>query len=65
MKIGKAEKFVANLNGKTKYVIGIRNLKQALSHGLVLRKAHRVIKFNKNARLKPYIDINTDLRKQK
>ena len=43
---------------KSKYVIRIRNLKQALNHRLVLKKVHRVIKFNQNAWLKPYIDIN-------
>ena len=45
MKIEKVENFVANLHGKTKYVIRIRNLKQALNHGLVLKKVYRVIKF--------------------
>ena len=49
---------------KTEYVIHIRNLKQALNHGLVLQKVHRVISFNQNAWLKPYIDMNTDLRKK-
>ena len=63
MKFGKVEKLVANLHDKTEYVIHIRNLKQALNHGLVLKKVHRVIKFNQNAWLKPYIDMNTDLRK--
>ena len=29
-----------------------------------LKKVHRVIKFNQNAWLKPYININKDLRKK-
>ena len=62
MKIEKFEKLVANLHVKTEYVIHIRNLKQALNHGLVLKKVHRVIKFNQNTWLKPYIDMNTDLK---
>ena len=64
MKIEKIEKLVPNLRDKTEYVIHIRNLKQALNHGLVLKKVHKVIKFNQNAWLKPYIDMNTDLRKK-
>ena len=35
VKIEKVEKLVANLHGKTEYVMHIRNLKQALNHGLV------------------------------
>ena len=35
MEIEKIEKLVANLHDKTKYVIHIRNLKQALNNGLV------------------------------
>ena len=62
MKIKKVEKLVANLHDKTEYVIHIRNLKQALNYGLVLRNVHRVIKFNQNALLKLYVDMNTDLR---
>ena len=46
MKIEKLEKFVANLHDKTEYVLHIRNLKHALNHELVLKKVHRVIKFN-------------------
>ena len=34
----KIEKLVANLHDKTKYDIHIRNLKQALNHGLVFIK---------------------------
>ena len=46
MKIKKDEKLVANLHDKTKYVIHIRNLKESLNNGLVLKKLYRVIKFN-------------------
>ena len=49
---------------KTEYVTHIRNLKQALNNGLLLRKFLRSIKFNQNPWLKPYIDMNTDLRKK-
>ena len=50
------------MENKEKYVIHIRALKQVLSHGLILKRAHRVIQFNQEAWLKPYIDINTKLR---
>ena len=53
MKIEKVEKLVANLHDKTEYVIHIRSLKQTLNHELVLKKVHRVIKFNQNAWLNP------------
>ena len=62
MKIEKVEKLVADLHNE--YVIHQRNLKQTLNHVLVLKNLHRIIKFNQNAWLKPYIDINTDQRKK-
>ena len=46
------------------YVVHIRALKEALNHGLVFKKGHRVIKFNQKNWLKTYIDINTELRKE-
>ena len=52
MKIEKIEKLAPNLNDATEYVIHKRNLKKALNNRLVLRKVHRVIKFNENAWLK-------------
>ena len=61
MKIEKVKKLVANLRDQTEYVICIRNLKQTLNYGLVLKEVQAVIKRNQNAMLKPYIDMNTDL----
>ena len=61
MKVEKIKNFAANLHDKTECVIHIRNLKQTLNHGLVLKKFHRVIKCNEHAWLKPCIDMNTDL----
>ena len=49
MVIDKVEKLVPNLYDKTHYVIHIRALDQALKHGLVLEKVHRVIEFNQSA----------------
>ena len=63
MKIKKFEKLVTNLHDKAKYVIHMKNLNQALSHGLILKNIHRVIEFNEKTWLKPYIDMNTKLKK--
>ena len=62
MVINKTKKLVCNLYNKKNYVAHINVLKQALSHGLKLRKVHRVIEFEQEAWLKKYIDFNTDLR---
>ena len=65
MKIEKVEELVANLHGKAKYFLYIRNLKQVLNHKLVLKKIHRVVKFRQNAWLKSYTDMNTKLKECK
>ena len=62
MKINKCSKLICTVQDKGKYVVHIRALKQALDHGLILKKVHRVIKFRQEAWLKPYIDMNTKLR---
>ena len=61
-KIEKCKKLVCNIHNKENYVVHIRALKQALNHGLILKKVHRVIQFNQKAWLKPYIDMNNKLR---
>ena len=63
MKIDKCKKLVCNLLNKKKHVVHIKSLKQALNHGLKLKRVHRIIEFNQKAWLKPYIDMNTELRK--
>ena len=57
-------KFVTNLYNKNEYVIHIRNLRQALNHVLILKKVHRVIKFNPKDWLKPCVDMNTGLKQK-
>ena len=64
MEVNKCKKLVCNLFNKKKYVAHINTLKQALNHGLKFKKIHRVIEFNKKEWLKPYIDMNTELRKE-
>ena len=61
-KVNKCKKLICSIEDKEKYVVHIRALKQALNHGLILKKVHRVIKFNQRAWLKPYIDMNTKKR---
>ena len=63
MEINKCKKLVCNLYNKKKYVAHINTLKQALNHGLKLKKIHRVIEFNQEPWLKPYIGMNTELKK--
>ena len=41
----------------------MRNIKQAIKYGLKLKKVHKAIAFHQEAWLKPYIDMNTELRK--
>ena len=45
MLIDKCKKLVCNLY-KKKYIVHIKSLKQALNHGLKLKKVHRIIEFN-------------------
>ena len=63
MKSDKCKKLVCDLRNKKKYVVHIKSLKQALNHGLNLKNVHRIIEFSQKAWLKPYIDMNTELRK--
>ena len=56
-KVQSAEKLFCSIENKEKYVIHIRALKQALNHGLKLKKVQRLTRFNQKAWLKTYIDM--------
>ena len=56
------EKLIPNLRDKKKYVIHYKNLIQYLKLGMKLKHIHRGIKFVESAWMKPYIDMNTELR---
>ena len=59
----KKEKLLTTLENQQKYVVHIAALKQALLHGLEFKKVHRVISFNQEAWLKPYIDKKNRIKK--
>ena len=51
-KVEKVQKRICSTEDKQKYVIHIRDFKQALNHGLKLKKVNRVIQFKQKAWLK-------------
>ena len=60
---GNVNKLIPTLSDKKNYVLHERNLKLYLSLGLKLKKIHRVLEFSEKPWLKPYIDFNTEKRK--
>ena len=52
------------LDDKIKYTVHFKNLKLYLELGLILENVHRGIRFYQTDFLKPYIKLNTDLRKK-
>ena len=57
----KVSELVGTIEDKEKYVVHISAFKQALNHGLKLKKMHKIIQFNQNPWLNPYIEMNTKL----
>ena len=49
---------------KKNYVVHYRNLKYYLLNGLILKNVHRILGFKESAWMKPYIDFNTQKRKE-
>ena len=58
------EKLVLTLEDKEKYVIHYSNLQFYLRQGMRLKKVHRVIEFDQEPWMEPYIRMNTEFCKQ-
>ena len=57
-------KLAPNLIPKNNYVVYYRDLKYYLSQRLILKKVHKILEFKQSAWIKPYIDFNTERRKE-
>ena len=49
---------------KDRFVLHYRNLQQFLQLGMKLKKVNRILKFKQKVWMKPYIDFNTQKRKE-
>ena len=61
---GQTKKLLCNLKNEQQYNVHYKNLKLYCSLGLKVTKLHRVISFQQSKWLKPYIDFNTQKRKE-
>ena len=64
LEINGCRKLCPNLQDKKNYYTNIDNLHYYLEKGLILERIHRIIRFDRRAWLKPYIDKNSALRQK-
>ena len=64
VRVGVTNKLVPNLIPKKNYVIRYRNLQYYLSQVWILKKVHKILEFKQSVWMKPYIDFNTERRKE-
>ncbi|KAG5666240.1 hypothetical protein PVAND_017621 [Polypedilum vanderplanki] len=62
MKDGNTSKLIGDLYTKNNYVVHIKFAAFAIKMGLKLEKIHRALQFNESPWLKPFVDLNTNLR---
>ncbi|KAL9982399.1 hypothetical protein ACROYT_G004435 [Oculina patagonica] len=64
LKLPESEKLVLTLEDKSNYVVHYRNLQFYLKQGMKLKKVHRVLEFEQECWMEPYIRMNTEFRKK-
>ena len=64
IEIGTTKKLIPNLYPKKNYVVHYRKLKYYLSKRWILTKVHKILEFKQSPWMKPYIDFNTERRKE-
>ena len=64
IKTGIINKLTPNVMPKNNCIVHYRNLKYYLSKGLLLKRMHRILELKQSAWMKPYIDFNTQKRKE-
>ena len=58
------KKLLLTLEEKKNYVVHYRNLQFYLKMGMKLKRVHRVLEFEQECWMEPYIRINTEFRKK-
>ena len=59
-----SEKLLLTLEDKNYYIVHYRNLQFYLKQGMKLKRVHRVLEFEQERWMEPYIRMNTEFRKK-
>ena len=59
-----SKKLLLTLQDKNNYVVHYRNLQFYLQQGMKLKRVHRVLEFDQESWMEPYIRMNTEFRKK-